>query len=128
MKEQVNPAESTGASERSAQQVGRSHLQPSKTPLAEPVRYRVSIPQPHSHLFDVEAFYPASDSPLTLAMPVWTPGSYLVREFSRNVQQAAAFDEQGRPLPITRLDKRTFSIDSRGGAVRLRYRVYANEL
>lgn len=127
MKEQVNPAESSSASERAAQQVGEARLLP-KTPLVEPVRYRVSMSEPHTHLFDVEAFYPAANSPLTLAMPVWTPGSYLVREFSRNVQQAAAFDEQGRPLPITRLDKRTFSIDSRGGAVRLRYRVYANEL
>ena len=127
MKEQVNPAESSGASERGAQQVGDAR-QPSKARLAEPVRYRVSMPEPHSHLFDVEAFYPASDSPLSLAMPVWTPGSYLVREFSRNVQQAAAFDERGRPLTIARLDKRTFSIESGGRAVRLRYRVYANEL
>ncbi|HEX4802655.1 MAG TPA: hypothetical protein VFV14_04035, partial [Myxococcaceae bacterium] len=80
MKEQVNPAESAGASERAAQQVGEARLRP-KTAV-EPVRYRVSMSQPHTHLFDVEAFYPASDSPLTLAMPVWTPGSYLVREFS----------------------------------------------
>jgi len=127
MKEQVNPAESSGASERSGQKMGEAR-QRSKARLAEPVRYRVSMPEPHSHLFDVEASYPASDSPLTLAMPVWTPGSYLVREFSRNVQQAAAFDERARPLPIARLDKRTFSIESGGRAVRLRYRVYANEL
>jgi predicted metalloprotease with PDZ domain len=92
------------------------------------VRYRVCMPQPHSHLFEVEAVFPAGDSPLQVCMPVWTPGSYLVREFSRNVQDLSAFGQKGEALRFTRLDKSTYQVSSSGGAIRLRYRVYANEL
>jgi predicted metalloprotease with PDZ domain len=96
--------------------------------MSEAVLYRVSMPRPHSHLFDVEAVYPAVDAQLTVAMPVWTPGSYLVREFARHVQQVSATTEQEQPLQISRVDKRTFRVNSQGKRVRLRYRVYANEL
>jgi len=60
--------------------------------------------QPHSHLFEVEALYPPSKEALTVAMPVWTPGSYLVREFARHVQDVSSSTEGGDPLPVTRLD------------------------
>src|SRR6266851_181649 len=97
--------------------------------MAEAVRYRVSMSRPHSHLFEVEALYPPSEGPLTVAMPVWTPGSYLVREFARHVQQMTASSDRGEPLPITRLDKRSLRVESsQGKRVRLRYLVYANEL
>src|ERR1700694_1009976 len=92
------------------------------------VRYRVSMPEPHSHLFEVEAVFPPVGSGLQLSMPVWTPGSYLVREFSRNVQDVSAVGENGQALPILRLDKRTFQVSSHSGLLRLRYRIYANEL
>ena len=96
--------------------------------MSEAVRYRVSMSQPHSHLFEVEALYPPSKEALTVAMPVWTPGSYLVREFARHVQDVSSSTEGGDPLPVTRLDKRRFRVDAKGKRIRLRYRVYANEL
>lgn len=96
--------------------------------ITKAVRYRVSMSQPHSHLFEVEARFPAQSGPLVVALPVWTPGSYLVREFSRHLQDLSATDEEGRPLPVSRLDKRSFQIAADGKSVRLRYRVYANEL
>ncbi|HEY6098522.1 MAG TPA: hypothetical protein VIW03_03775, partial [Anaeromyxobacter sp.] len=64
-----------------------------------------------------------------LAFPVWTPGSYLVREYARHVEGLAAADGDGAALPVERLDKHRVRI--RAGAARravLRYRVYANEL
>lgn len=96
--------------------------------MTEAVRYRVSMPQPHSHLFQVEARFPAADDALTAVLPVWTPGSYLVREYARHLQDVTAATEDGEALPITRLDKRSFQVASRGRPVVFRYRVYANEL
>jgi predicted metalloprotease with PDZ domain len=96
--------------------------------MSTAVRYRVSMPEPHSHLFEVEVAFPAQASPLIVALPVWTPGSYLVREFSRHLQDLTAADEKGERLPLSRLDKRSFQIAGQGKSVRLRYRVYANEL
>jgi predicted metalloprotease with PDZ domain len=96
--------------------------------MTEPVRYRVSMPRPHTHLFEVEATFPASADSLTVGLPVWTPGSYLVREYARHVQDLRAFDAAGQPLPFERLDKRALTVKAAGRAVTLKYRVYANEL
>jgi len=93
------------------------------------MRYRVLLPEPHSHLFHVEATLDDPGTDVVLAMPVWTPGSYLVREFARHVEALSAADGEGRELPWERVDKHRFRIRA-GGASRavVRYRVYANEL
>src|SRR6185437_8380208 len=56
-------------------------------PQPEPVRYTVSFPSPSTHYAAVEAEFPTGGrGSIEVFMPVWTPGSYLVREFSRNVE------------------------------------------
>ena len=92
------------------------------------VRYRVSMERPHSHLFQVEAEFPPATESLTVSLPVWTPGSYLVREYARHVQDFEVTDPHGTRLPFERVDKRSFKIRTGGLAARCRYRVYANEL
>ena len=92
------------------------------------MRYRVSMTEPHSHLFEVEAVLDAPGPAPVLALPVWTPGSYLVREFARHLEGIEADDGAGTRLPVVRLDKHRFRVDAAGAArVRLRYRVYAND-
>jgi predicted metalloprotease with PDZ domain len=86
------------------------------------------MPRPHSHLFEVEATFPAGPPTLDAVLPVWTPGSYLIREFARHLQDVRATGPNGAPLPVQRLDKRTFRVRADGQAVTLHYRVYANEL
>ena len=95
--------------------------------MSEAVHYRVSMPRPHSHLFEVEARFPSADV-LDLVLPVWTPGSYLVREFARHIQELSASDDRGDRVHVERLDKRTWRLRPHGGPVRVRYCVYANEL
>src|SRR5450755_4472501 len=95
--------------------------------MAAAVRYRVSMSRPHSHLFEVEARFPALDF-LDAVLPVWTPGSYLLREFARHIQDLSAADEAGQPLRVERTDKRTWRVETHGRPAVLRYRVYANEL
>jgi predicted metalloprotease with PDZ domain len=93
------------------------------------IRYRVVPERPSEHLFRVEARYPARGAALDLWMPVWTPGSYLVREFARHLQDFEAVDESGGALPVERVDKCTWRVHSKGaGEVRVRYRVWAHEL
>jgi len=93
------------------------------------MRYRVSMPEPHGHLFHVELSVPRPGEALTVGLPVWTPGSYLVREYARHLEELTAADVAGRPLPVERLDKHRFRIEARGAEeVVLRYRVYAHEL
>ncbi|HEV3470162.1 MAG TPA: PDZ domain-containing protein [Pyrinomonadaceae bacterium] len=99
---------------------------------APEINFTVSMPRPHTHLLEVEMrLRYASGAPagLDLLMPVWTPGSYLIREFERHVQDFEARGDGGRALPWTKVNKNTWRIET-GGAreLQVRYSVYANEL
>jgi predicted metalloprotease with PDZ domain len=97
--------------------------------MERPMRYRLSVPEPHSHFVHVLVDIARPGEGFELVFPVWTPGSYLVREFARHVERLTAEDGAGRALPVRRLDKHRFRIDSRGAArVEVRYAVYANDL
>ena len=93
------------------------------------------MPKPHTHLIEVEVRikHSAATEPLAkdevLVMPVWTPGSYLIREFERHVQDFAAFDAAGKPLVWEKINKNSWRV-MMGSARewRANYRVYANEL
>jgi predicted metalloprotease with PDZ domain len=65
----------------------------------------------------------------TVKLPVWAPGSYLVREFSRHLNQVKAYSLQGAVLPITKKTKNAWEIDLKGQtAFVVKYEVYAFEL
>ncbi|MGI9067580.1 MAG: M61 family metallopeptidase [Pyrinomonadaceae bacterium] len=109
--------------------------QPEKSQAAAPqISFTVSMPKPHTHMLEVEvrikrrqgAAAPAEE---LLVMPVWTPGSYLVREFERHVQDFAATDNAGHALQWEKLNKNSWRVITKGLAEwRATYRVYANEL
>jgi predicted metalloprotease with PDZ domain len=95
--------------------------------------YNLSFSKPATHLYEVVfEIGNIRQAAIDLQMPAWTPGSYLVREYARNVQDFEALDESGRPLKWTKKDKATWQIEtgatSRLRKVRARYSVYANEL
>lgn len=93
------------------------------------VHYQVAMPQPETHLFEVSLQLVNHPSPiLDLKMPVWTPGSYLVREYAKSLQDFTAFagDE---PLPWRKISKNHWQINKSGvSEVTVRYRIFANEL
>ena len=89
------------------------------------VHYRIEAPQVHHHRFQVTLTIAQPDAQQIVSLPVWIPGSYLVREFSRHLQGLQA--RQGRrTLAVTQLDKCTWRIDARSDTpLQLRYEVYA---
>lgn len=91
--------------------------------------YTLAMPEPETHLFHVEMGIEGAAGALRLAMPAWAPGSYLVRDFARHVQDFEVVDARGRALAWERVDKQTWEVQP-GGArkVVVRYKVYANEL
>ena len=93
------------------------------------VRYVVRFTDRQNHYFDVEGVFPAAGDTVELIMPVWTPGSYLVREYSRNIETMSAATPAGEPLVITKHAKDLWQVASHGADhVVVRYRLYANEL
>lgn len=71
----------------------------------------------------------APKASVDLVMPVWTPGSYMIREHARHVQDFAANDTRGRALGWIKINKNTWRVSTGGArAWRVSYQVYANEL
>lgn len=96
------------------------------------ISFTVAMPRPHTHLLEVQvAVKRTTDGPQqeSLMMPVWTPGSYLVREFARHVQDFTATSAAGQPLKWEKINKNTWRIATNGARDwQASYRVYANEL
>ena len=79
------------------------------TMQAQEISYKLSMPKPQNHYFEVEmSLSNFKDKQLDIKMPVWAPGSYLVREFAKNVNLVKAFDEGGNELKVTKKSKNTW--------------------
>src|SRR5690349_9154012 len=97
------------------------------------ISFTVSMSKPHTHLLEVEMRITESGATTVsedvLVMPVWTPGSYLIREFERHVQNFSAVDASGRALPWEKIKKNSWRIETNNTRdIRVKYLVYANEL
>ena len=95
----------------------------------EAIRYVVRVPAPKTHYIEVEATYPTSHEPtVDLMMAVWTPGSYLVREFARHLEDVRAHDSGGHALDVHKTRKNRWQVRTGdAGPIVVTYRVYANE-
>lgn len=97
---------------------------------AEPIRYTVGFPAPQTHYMEVTATVPTERrADVELMMAVWTPGSYLVREYERNVEGISASAPDGRPLAVVKSDKNRWRVTTGGSStVTVKYRVYGHEM
>lgn len=95
------------------------------------ISYTVSMPKPWTHLLEVEMRLKMAEMPsqAEIKMPVWTPGSYLIREYARHVQDFEVVNDGGNKLDWRKINKNTWQIDTKGAKeIVAKYRVYANEL
>ena len=98
--------------------------------FGQSINYRLKMEKPQNHYFQVEMeLTDFKENDVTVKMPVWAPGSYLVREFSKNVDLVKAKDEKGQALAVNKKTKNAWVI-SKGTAkkVIVSYEVYAFEL
>lgn len=98
---------------------------------APKIAYYVSMSEPHTHYFDVEmriSDFEKQDS-LTVKMAVWTPGSYLVREFSRKIEAFAVTNNNKTSVKHRKVAKNAWRLYPTTDAdeVRIRYKVYSYE-
>jgi predicted metalloprotease with PDZ domain len=95
----------------------------------DPIRYTLRFPAPHTHYIEVEAAIPTAGRPdVEVYMATWTPGSYLIREYERNVEAVTAATGT-RSLAVTKSTKNRWKIATGGAAnVTLRYKVYSREM
>ena len=96
----------------------------------EPITYTLRFPEPHSHYLDVEAVIPTTgQTEIELMMAVWTPGSYLIREFARNLEDITASTPSGSPLSLHSTRKNRWRVATDGAdSIVLTYRAYSREM
>ncbi|HEY2187124.1 MAG TPA: peptidase M61, partial [Caldimonas sp.] len=89
------------------------------------IRYAIDVAATHRHTFSVELRIDQPAAEQRLSLPVWIPGSYLVREFARHLSALTA-EQGGMAVPVRQLDKATWSIGCAAGApLAVRYQIYA---
>ncbi|MFI5172356.1 MAG: M61 family metallopeptidase [Chitinophagales bacterium] len=89
--------------------------------------YNVRMPEPHTHYFEIELLFENDDEFTAFEMNVWTPGSYMVREYSKNVDSLFAFDQQNKKLEIIKESKNTWQVHNNKKPIIIKYKVYAFE-
>lgn len=97
---------------------------------AQTIAYQLRMPKPQNHYFEVEmTLSDFKEKELNLKLPVWAPGSYLVREFSKNLNLVKAFDENGKEIQVVKKTKNTWTVKSNGEKkIKVKYEVYSFEL
>jgi predicted metalloprotease with PDZ domain len=98
--------------------------------VATPIRYEIDLDDRSQHLVRVLLRVPADLSPGgRIVLPVWTPGSYVVRDYVHHVQWIEARDEAGEPLRLASDTLTSWRLpDDAEGEVTVTYELYANEL
>lgn len=92
------------------------------------IRYTIYAFDPKAHLFRVKLEIAQPQQPnQVLRLPNWIPGSYLIRDFAKNIVSIKAYDETGTSVEVQTLDKSSWSFSS-NTATTLEYEVYAWDL
>jgi predicted metalloprotease with PDZ domain len=95
----------------------------------DPIRYTLRFPAPHTHYVEVEAAIPTSGrAEIEVYMATWTRGSYLIREYERNVEAVTA-TAGPRSLAVVKSAKNRWKMTTGGTPnIALRYKVYSREM
>lgn len=95
--------------------------------MSTPHRYRIEAGNPSAHLYTVSVTVaePAPEGQ-RFAVPAWVPGSYMIRDFARNVVSIRA-ESDGVDVPLTKLDKSTWQAGRVGRELTVTTEIYAHE-
>ncbi len=87
------------------------------------ITYQIAC-QPLTHLFNITMRIQDPVAQVTLMLPVWTPGSYLVREYSRHLQEFSC------EYSWQKVNKNTWQIEvpTETAELVVTYKIYAYEL
>ena len=93
--------------------------------ISSGVHYSIDASHTHSHLFKIVLSIAEPAAGQVVSLPVWIPGSYLVREFAKNLQSIKA-SQSGKAVAVHQDNKSQWHIQCKAGeALQLSYEVYA---
>ncbi len=92
------------------------------------IHYRIYASNPNAHLFSVEMTVENPSINQQLWLPSWLPGSYMVRDFARNIIDINATDQNSASIELIQLDKQTWQVAGEVNQLIVKYQVYAWDL
>ncbi len=101
---------------------------------AQKLSYTVSFDEPQTHYCEVQIAFEdiktdAKTKYIDFKMPSWSPGSYLIREFAKGVEQEKAVNDKGRSIKVEKISKNTWRVYNEDSKkVMFSYKVYAFEM
>lgn len=102
------------------------------TVTADPImQYSIHFNDAARHTIDIEMLVPTEGkSEVELMMPTWTPGSYLIREYARNIEEIHATQvSDGTPLGLEKIEKNRWLVQTNAQPlIMVRYRLYCREM
>ncbi|HWJ95501.1 MAG TPA: M61 family metallopeptidase [Telluria sp.] len=101
---------------------------PSKKKPQPAIQYTIVPRDLAGHLFDVTVTVASPDPEgQVFALPAWIPGSYMIREFARNIVRIRA-ESGGEAVALAKVDKHTWKAAPADGPLSVHYEVYAWDL
>ena len=92
------------------------------------IHYQLIPLNPAAHLFEITLTIPGPDAQgQRLSLPAWIPGSYMIRDFAKNIVTLEA-QCQDKAVSVSKLDKQTWQCAPCTGPLEVRYTVYAWDL
>jgi predicted metalloprotease with PDZ domain len=93
------------------------------------IHYQVSLLSTTGHLFNVcLSIENPHENGQILTLPAWIPGSYMIRDFAKNIVSLQAFNQDKTSLSVQKLDKQTWQIAPCKTKIHIEYQVYAFDL
>lgn len=94
--------------------------------LLPTIQYHVEVSSIAGHTFDVRLrIENPNKNGQIIKLPAWIPGSYMIRDFAKNITTISAADDAGNNLIIKKLDKQTWKIQEVNSSITVKYQVYA---
>jgi predicted metalloprotease with PDZ domain len=91
------------------------------------IHYEIIPHNPHAHLFEVRCYVAQPDpNGQQFYLPIWIEGSYLIREFARNIVEIRA-ESDGKPLKLIKINKNNWLAAPTPHSIVVIYTLYAKE-
>ena len=95
----------------------------------ENIHYSITLSHPEAHLYTISCRVEQPDtSGQQFQLPNWIPGSYMIRDFAKNIIRFVAKDKQGNLLTTTKINKSQWQVEACMTAILIEYDVYAWDL
>ncbi len=92
------------------------------------VHYTITPSSPEAHIFEVVCCIHNPDpAGQVVYLPAWIPGSYMIRDFSKNITEINAVSN-GQSIALTKQDKQTWLCEKTTSPIEITYQVYAWDL